>query len=65
MAMMESCFQDWNGPTHHNITTSCWVTSHEFACKSKTKTLTSATLALKENEVLGPRVQGPVQPANS
>jgi hypothetical protein len=34
----------------------------EFAHRTKTKTLTSASLALLENEVPGPRLPGPVEP---
>jgi hypothetical protein len=29
MAAMEGCFQDWNGSTHHNVTTRWWVTGEK------------------------------------
>jgi hypothetical protein len=60
MTVMESCFPNWNGPTHHDVSPRWWVTWSEFAHKPKTQTLTSALLALMENEVPGPRVPGPV-----
>jgi hypothetical protein len=60
MTVMESCFPDWKGPTHHDVSPRWWITWSEFAHKPKTQTLTSALLALMENEVPGPRVPGPV-----
>jgi hypothetical protein len=60
MMEMESCFPNWKGPTHHDVSPRWWVTWSEFAHKPKTQTLTSALLALMENEVPGPRVPGPV-----
>jgi hypothetical protein len=60
MTVMESCFPNWKGPTHHDVSPRWWVTWSEFAHKPKTHILTSALLALMENEVPGPRVPGPV-----
>jgi hypothetical protein len=65
MTVMESCFPDWKGPTHHDVSPRWWVTWVELAHKPKNQTLTSALLALMENEVPGPRVPGPVPPADS
>jgi hypothetical protein len=61
MTVMESCFPDWKGPTHHDVSPRWWITWSEFAHKPKTQTITSALLALMENEVPGPRVPGQVQ----
>jgi hypothetical protein len=55
MAVMEDCFPNWNGPTHHNVSPRWWVTWMEFAHKPKTQTITLAMLALMETEVSGPR----------
>jgi hypothetical protein len=60
MTVMESCFPNWKGPTHHDISPCWWVTWSELVHKPKTQTLTSALLALMENEVPSPRVPGPV-----
>jgi hypothetical protein len=60
MAAMESCFPDWNGPTHHDVSPRWWVMWMELAHKPKTQTIKSALLALMENEVPGPRAPGPV-----
>jgi hypothetical protein len=58
MAVMEDCFPNWNGSTHHNVSPCWWVTWMEFAHKPKTQTIMSAMLALMETEVLGPRLPG-------
>jgi hypothetical protein len=67
MTVMESCFPDWKGPTHHDVSPRWWVIWVEFAHKPKNQTLTSALLALMENEVPGPRVPGlvPIPPADA
>jgi hypothetical protein len=67
MTVMESCFPDWKGPAHHDVSPRWWVIWVELAHKPKNQTLTSALLALMENEVPGPRVPGPVPvpPADS
>ena len=60
MAVMEDCFPNWNGPTHHDVSPRWWVTWQEFAHKPKTQTITTAMLALMETEVSGPRLPGPM-----
>jgi hypothetical protein len=54
MAVMESCYSNWNAPTHHDVS---WM---EFAHKPENKTIMSTMLALMETEVSGPRLPGPV-----
>ncbi len=60
MAVMEDCFPNWNGPTHHDVSPRWWVTWQEFAHKPKSQTITTAMLALMETEVSGPRLPGPM-----
>jgi hypothetical protein len=60
MAVMEDCFPNWNGRTHHDVCPCWWVTWQEFAHKPKTQTITTAMLALMETEVSGPRLPGPM-----
>jgi hypothetical protein len=57
-AVMEDCFPDWKGPTHHDVSPRWWISWMEFAHKSHTKNMTTAILALMENEVPGPRLPG-------
>jgi hypothetical protein len=65
MAVMETCFPNWPGPTHHDVSPRWWITWMEFAHKPNTETITTAMLALMENEVPGPRIPGPVPPTDS
>jgi hypothetical protein len=58
-AVMETCFPDWKGPTHHDVSPRWWITWMEFAHKANTEAMTTAMLALMENEVPGPRLPGP------
>ena len=60
MTVMESCFPDWKGPTHHDVSPRWWVAWVELAHKPHNQHITSALLALMDNEVPGPRVPGPV-----
>jgi hypothetical protein len=57
-AVMEDCFHDWKGPTHHDVSPGWWVSWMEFAHKTQTKPMTTAMLALMENEVPRPRMPG-------
>jgi hypothetical protein len=60
IAVMENCFPDWKGPTHHGVSLRWWVTWLEFAHKPETEIITSAMLELMENEVPVPRIPGSV-----
>jgi hypothetical protein len=64
-AVMEDCFSDWMGPTHHDVSPRWWISWIEFAHKANTKNMTTAMLALLENEVPGPRLPGPLPPIES
>jgi len=57
-AVMEDCFHEWKGPTHHDVSPRWWVSWMEFAHKPNTKNMTTAMLALMETEVPGPRLPG-------
>jgi hypothetical protein len=57
-AVMEDCFHEWKGPTHHDVSPRWWVSWMEFAHKPNTKSMTTAMLALMETEVPGPRLPG-------
>ena len=67
MTVMESCFPDWKGPTHHDISPRWWVAWVELAHKPNNQAITLALLALMDHEVPGPRVPGPMPlpPADS
>jgi hypothetical protein len=60
MVVMESCYPEWKGPSHHDVSPRWWVTWLEFAHKPKTQSITTAMLALMESEVPGPRLPGPL-----
>jgi hypothetical protein len=62
MAVMESLFPDWSGPTHHDVSPRWRVLWLEFAHKPKNEIISGAMLDLMENEVPGLRVPGPVPP---
>jgi hypothetical protein len=62
-AVMENHFPEWQGPTHHDVSPRWWIMWMEFADKPKSKKLTTALLALLENEVPGPRLPGPMPPS--
>jgi hypothetical protein len=64
-AVMEDCFPDWVGPTHHDVSPRWWVSWMEFAHKANTENMTTAMLALMENEVPGPRLPGSPPPTES
>jgi hypothetical protein len=59
ITIMENCFPNWKGPTHHNASLRWWLTWLEFAHKPETKIITPAMLELIENEVPSPRIPGP------
>jgi hypothetical protein len=65
MAVMETCFPCWEGPTHHDVSPRWWITWLEFGYKPNTQNITTAMLALMENEVPGPRIPGPVPGTDS
>jgi hypothetical protein len=57
-AVMEACFPDWIGPSHHDVLPRWWISWMEFGHKNHTKSMTTGMLALMENEVPGPRLPG-------
>jgi hypothetical protein len=60
MTVMESLFPGWRGPTHHDVSPHWWVAWVELAHKPHNQAITSALLALMDNEVPGPGVPGPM-----
>jgi hypothetical protein len=61
MAVIENCFPNWNGLTHHNVSPHWWVTLMAFDHKPEAQTITtSAMLALMETELSVQRLPGPI-----
>ncbi len=60
MAVMESFFSEWEGPTHHDVSPRWWVTWLELAHKPNNHQITSSIMALMTNEVPGPRIHGTI-----
>jgi hypothetical protein len=59
MAVMENCFPEWAGPTHHDVSPCWWVTWLELAHKPNNHQITSSIMTLMTNEVPGPRIHAP------
>jgi hypothetical protein len=60
MTVMENCFPERAGPTHHDISPRWWVTWLELAHKPNNHQITSSIMTLTTNEVPGPSIHAPI-----